>query len=336
MGGKTTTVETEIKSGKNIGKSNETSKLQQAQITMNSLYNKQKDAGYVDDIEALKDQLVVLPMLADKWETKNHKISETFFVQPKLDGVRMLVGKYNGEVVMLSRTGKYVKHLEHIRDEVKDLLNEGDFLDGENYNDDIPFEEITGMCRTTLETSASNKNLTMIQFHVFDIFNIHDRKVSFEKRFKLLKKLFEKSSFKFLKLVKTFQSDRNSLTKYHKSFTESGYEGTMIRDPSGVYSLSERSHHLLKMKDFHTDEYLIVGAEEATGRDKGTVIWICKMNDGKTFNVRPRGSQAERKKLFKDSQNIIKSKKFLTVQYQNLTEGGIPRFPVGLSIRDYE
>jgi DNA ligase-1 len=28
--------------------------------------------------------------------------------------------------------------------------------------------------------------------------------------------------------------------------------------------------------------------------------------------------------------------KMLTVQYQNLTPDGIPRFPVGLSFRDYE
>lgn len=28
--------------------------------------------------------------------------------------------------------------------------------------------------------------------------------------------------------------------------------------------------------------------------------------------------------------------KNLTVQFQNLTDAGIPRFPVGLEIRDYE
>ena len=35
----------------------------------------------------------VLPMLANKWEDRQKYISEPFYVQPKLDGVRLLVSK---------------------------------------------------------------------------------------------------------------------------------------------------------------------------------------------------------------------------------------------------
>jgi len=35
----------------------------------------------------------VLPMLANKWEDRKKYISEPFYVQPKLDGVRLLVSK---------------------------------------------------------------------------------------------------------------------------------------------------------------------------------------------------------------------------------------------------
>ena len=35
----------------------------------------------------------VLPMLANKWEDREKYISEPFYVQPKLDGVRLLVSK---------------------------------------------------------------------------------------------------------------------------------------------------------------------------------------------------------------------------------------------------
>ena len=33
----------------------------------------------------------ILPMLANKWEDREKYISEPFYVQPKLDGVRLLV-----------------------------------------------------------------------------------------------------------------------------------------------------------------------------------------------------------------------------------------------------
>ena len=35
----------------------------------------------------------ILPMLANKWEDREKYISEPFYVQPKLDGVRLLVSK---------------------------------------------------------------------------------------------------------------------------------------------------------------------------------------------------------------------------------------------------
>jgi len=80
-----------------------------------------------------------------------------------------------------------------------------------------------------------------------------------------------------------------------------------------------------------------VGAEEGKGKDKGTVIWICSITSGDdsgTFSVRPKGTFEERTDWFKNYKSYVG--KNLTVQFQNLTNGGIPRFPVGIAIRDYE
>ena len=46
----------------------------------------------------------VMPMLANKWEDRKKYITEPFYVQPKLDGVRLLVSNKGG----ISRTGKLV------------------------------------------------------------------------------------------------------------------------------------------------------------------------------------------------------------------------------------
>ena len=328
VGGKETSVETEIKSGKNIGKKNETTKLRQAELQMQSLIKKQKDSGYVEDKSQLENHFSILPMLAHKYDGK---IKEPFYIQPKLDGVRMLIGNVNGEIIVMSRTGKPVHNMDHITNEIGPHLKEGYFVDGENYNPNLTFEEITSLCRTTLQNTG--KNFKEIKFYIFDFFDIHDLDQTFEKRMKYLKK-FE-STFKNIFLVETkLLSDKNKIQEWHDMYVKNGYEGIMLRDPMGKYTLGTRTKGLLKFKTFQTEEYKIINAEEATGRDVKTVVWICETSDGQPFNVRPKGSLEKRKEWLKNKSKYIG--KNLTVQFQNLTDAGIPRFPVGLEIRDYE
>lgn len=332
--GKETVTRTEIKSGKNIGKKNETTKIQQANLEMASLLKKHKDAGYVEDLAALDKRILILPMLANKWDDKSHYIKEPFYVQPKLDGVRMLIGVHEGKFVILSRTGKSIKHMDHIGDELKLHLSEGEFLDGESYNHDITFEEITGMCRTSLKKSAESKDLNKIQFHVFDFFNLNKLEETFEERNNNLKTFFKKS-FKNIHIVPSkIVNDKTLVHSLHDDYVKDGYEGIMMRDPSSKYLLSERSNHLLKYKAFQTDEYKIVSAREARGRDAETVVWVCITGKGQEFSVRPRGTLQQRKDWLRSKHRYYGN--MLTVQYQNLTPDGIPRFPVGLAIRDYE
>jgi hypothetical protein len=102
----------------------------------------------------------------------------------------------------------------------------------------------------------------------------------------------------------------------------------------GIYRTDYRSHDLQKYKEFFEDEFQIIGFKEGDGRDKGTVIWVCKTEgkDGKEFSVRPRGSVALRTELYKNAHEWVG--KQLTVIYQERMESGIPRFPVGKSVRD--
>ena len=317
IGGKETVTSTEIKSGKNIGRSNETSALQQARLEAASLYKKQLEAGFTTDKGTLGD-VVILPMLANKWDDKRHNISEPFFVQPKLDGVRMIIGRRNDKVLTLSRTGKVFK-MSHIEERVGPLLKEGQFLDGELFSDELTFQEITGVCGAKKNAS---QNLNKIQFHVFDYFELDNLEEPFSSRLEKMKR--------FDGLVPThLVRKKEDVSRWHDTFVSQGHEGIMVRDARGVYSLNQRSNHLLKYKSFQTEEYTITGASEGKGPDAGTVIWICGH-----FSVRPKGTREQRSEWFRNSARYIGKK--LTVQFQNLTDDGVPRFPVGIAIRDYE
>ncbi|CCW70143.1 unnamed protein product [Phytomonas sp. Hart1] len=82
------------------------------------------------------------------------------------------------------------------------------------------------------------------------------------------------------------------------------------------------------------DEFVIVDAVEGKGKWKGALgAFVCQTKDAKnTFTVTPASSDAEKKKMWKTWQaNYVG--KALTVQYQELTADGIPRFPVGKCVR---
>jgi DNA ligase-1 len=337
--GKITSVSREIKKGKNIGRSNETTPIQQATSEAKSLYDKQINDGYTQEIPAEDAAPLLFPMLAHNWEDREKYVIAPFYVQPKLDGVRMLVGKFQGSLIMISRTGKTVHHLDHIRDELQNVLQEGEFLDGESYNHSKSFEDITGLCRTTLDKSAQAKNLKDVEFHVFDCFRYGDNKTTFQERYRTLQNIFKKNpQFKWTQLVPTYEVTEKDQVELqiNPDFVRLGYEGTIIRNKKGTYQLNERSNNLLKYKSFFTEEYKITGAEEAGGRDKGTVIWVCETSSGQKFRVRPRGTQEERKQYWSERGRWTTGQYRLTVQYQNTTNGGVPRFPVGLAIRNYE
>ena len=102
----------------------------------------------------------------------------------------------------------------------------------------------------------------------------------------------------------------------------------------GLFKQLDKKVFRQKFKTFCDDEFEIIDYKEGSGLDSGTVIWKCKTKDGKEFDVRPKGTVDERKKLLKNGNKCIG--KMLTVTYQELSEYGVPRFPVGKTIRDYE
>ena len=124
--------------------------------------------------------------------------------------------------------------------------------------------------------------------------------------------------------------------KTHKKYTKAGHEGTVIRAPEAPYEIGKRSKKVLKLKDFITEEYEITGFKEGKGKEVGQIIFIVKTKKGQRFDVRPEGTAAERRAMFKKGSSYVG--KLLTVKFFELTAKGIPRFPVGIKggIRDYE
>jgi ATP-dependent DNA ligase len=345
---------TEVTQGKNLGKANETTPYEQACMEAESKWNHKKDKGYTEDKNPTGTE-VMLPMLAQSYEKKSHKIEWPACVQPKLNGVRCLAipftrgtgTKKERKVGFFSRGGKVYNTLNHLTDNIHTIEPEvvsNTVFDGEIYLHNHGFQDI--IRRVKKDRGEDTRELN------YWIYDIADMSKTFEERRKTISLEFrahgtktnvtegsnhEMTSYKManLVMVPTFEVlDETEMKEYHKMFVECGFEGTIIRNKEGKYLCNHRSHDLLKYKDFHDAEYEIVGYTEGTGREAGCIVFCCRTKEGREFDVRPRGTMEERVDWFNDGESIVG--KDLTVRYQELSEDGIPIFPVGITIRDYE
>lgn len=326
-----------ISTGKNIGKKNETTPIQQAINDARSSWTKKCESGYaVEDMDDISitiekcgkgiDVNVPCPMLAHDYNKRGKSITYPCFVQRKFDGTRC-VGMYGKG--LFSRNRKRYPHLDHITTEINKLPS-GIILDGELYSDTLTFQEIVGLVkRETLKEGDIVKQL-QIKYHIYDIIN----DMPFEERFANLQLLFKRHGFKHLVLVNTTSCEsEDKMKELHAQYVAEGYEGIMLRNKYGLYK-NVRSIDLQKFKLFEDDEFKVVGYKEGEGLELGCVIWICENSDGNTFACRPRGTREERENLYRNGDKYIGQ--MLTVRYQEKTDSGLIRFPVGITFRDYE
>lgn len=306
---------------KNVGRSNETTAEEQAVLEAQALWLNRKERKYRESIAELKDNL--RPMLAKNFLEHCHKFEEVeWYMQPKYDGCRAIAHCDGHSITLLSRSGK-VWELPHISESLSAWMLHGDIFDGEIYNHDMTFQEITSAAKKDQETTLN------LQFHIFDV-PVYDGLIdlSFADRLNLLRELNIQSDVCWV--APTVQT--TNVLETHQNFLNLGYEGSIIRHPEGVYKFGYRSEHLLKLKDFYDDEFIVVGYEVGKGKFKECPIFICETPAGQQFKVTPKGSKEHRKALLSNVDAYIG--KYLKVQYQEMTDDNIPRFPVGLGFRD--
>ena len=329
VGGKEMTTEDTIKEGKNLGKANATTPEEQAQLEATSQWEKKLKKGYVKDIEdARKGKTIheggIFPMLAQQFSKHGHKITYPAYAQPKLDGHRCTAST---DTTLWSRTRKPINSMDHIRAELEKLALPCT-LDGELYNHDYKdkFEEITHFIRQT----ESVDGCEVVQYHIFDI----AADGPFSERLAWLKKNVKIRKGSPLVLVETrLVNDEDELMIAFEDFLEQGYEGAIVRNAAGLY-VNKRSYDLQKIKEFDDAEFPIIGIEEGRGKLQGHAIFVCQLptSDG-TFTVKMKGDTAALKKFF-DKPSLWKGKE-LTVQFQGYTgKNNVPRFPIGLRIRE--
>lgn len=321
--------------GKNTGRSNETTPEEQAIKQANSIVDKKIHAGYRYTIEELSscDKGWFQPMLAHKWDNQLSK-DAVIFVQPKFDGMRCIVRKEG----MFSRNGKPIVGAPHIYEELKQVFEyfPDIILDGELYNHELKndFNEIISHVRKTKPTEEDLQlSRDKIQYHCYDSIFKNDRFLTFETRYNIVVNIIINGDLKYVRSVETLLIPISQIHSYLEKYLEQGYEGLMIRLNTPYEN--RRSGSLLKYKQFIDEEFEVLDIEEGVGNRSGMMgRMFFKTKQGRQFTASSRGNEEYFKELLKNKTKYIG--KMATVRYQNMTPDGSPRFPVVITIRDYE
>jgi len=321
--------------GKNIGHSNETTDIQQAELETQSLWTFKKERKYSLTPEEAQEQLL-LSMLAKEYNEK--KVVFPSYIQRKVDGNRALAFWENGKIKLLSRGGKEWTVPYHINEQVARILPKDCMFDGELYVHGQSCQTITSWVKKLRPETK------LVEYHIYDMPVVYgDDTLSFEDRWYAFKKLIFDYSLKsdMVQLTNIQQVDTHKIfdlskiKEYEAECIEKGYEGAILRNGDCLYQFGYRSSDLMKIKTFQDSEFKVIDVLDGVGKFEGCAIFRCQndLNDA-TFDVTMATSLENKKEQFENKENYIG--KMLTVKYFGRTDEGLVRFPVGLKFKAEE
>jgi len=293
-------------------------------------------------------------MLATDSVKHEKKMVGNVIVEPKLDGVRVVVicDVDKDEVKLFSRNGKELSNFPTINktfDDMLDQMSESMVFDGEVMSDDFQ----TLMREIHRKSGAKTKDAKL---NLFDCLPLSEFKNggsnsvndAILKRKEMLEgfKFHLKSNVHLVEYVKMNLSDEDGqkqFADYNKMCIDRGFEGIMVKPVNGIYEC-KRSTLWLKVKPFIEVSLTVKDTEEGTGRNVGKLgALIVEGKDSGKFiktNVGSGLTDADRETYWKAKDKLIgqvvEVRADAITQNQNAKDEWSLRFPRFLRFRGFK
>ena len=288
-------------------------------------------------------------MLADDSKKHEKKMTGEVYVEPKLDGVRVITicDVDKDEVKMFSRNGKELNNFPKIFEQFDSMLDqmaESMVFDGEIMSDDFQ----TLMREIHRKGGAKTDDAVL---NVFDCLTLEEFKEG-GSSVELIKRKENLLSYKygpnvsvvqFVKMNLDDEDGQKQFADYNKLCIDKGFEGIMVKPIGGVYEC-KRSSLWLKVKPFIEVSLKVVDTEEGTGRNVGKLgALIVEGTDMDKFiktNVGSGLTDADRETFWKAKAKligqIVEVRADAITQNQDTTNEWSLRFPRFLRFRGFE
>jgi DNA ligase-1 len=288
-------------------------------------------------------------MLADDSKKHEKKMTGDVYVEPKLDGVRVITicDVDKDEVKMFSRNGKeltnFPKILEQF-DSMMDQMGESMVFDGEVMSDD--FQTLMREIHRKGGAKTDDAVLNVFDCLPLDYFKIGEYEMTLAKRKQIL------DDFRFGPNISRVEYVRMNLDEddgqkmfadYNKLCIDKGFEGIMVKPIAGSYEC-KRSSLWLKVKPFIEVSLKVVDVEEGTGRNVGKLgALVVEGTDMDKFiktNVGSGLTDADRETFWKAKDKllgqIVEVRADAITQNQDTDNEWSLRFPRFLRFRGFE
>lgn len=242
-------------------------------------------------------------LLAQNWD--NTTDLADWWMSEKLDGVRAW---WDGKK-FLSRQGNQY----HAPDWFVAGLPKTP-LDGELWIDRKKFQRTVSVVRR----QDKSDHWKEVRFLVFDA---PQQTGDFEERLAYLADTLPPGEHEYASSLEHVRvSDLKQLKKELARIESLGGEGLMLRQPGSQYEVG-RSSTLLKVKTFHDAEAVVLDHQGGKGKFKGKMgALVVQLADGTEFSVGTGFTDKQRS----DPPPIGST---ITFRFQELSDGGVPRFP---------
>ncbi len=321
--------------GKNLGKKNQTNVLTQAIKDCRSKYAAKLKAGYTDaqTTEPASSTSMPFPMAVKTWKDHGDKLKFPLYIQPKLDGIRLLARLEKKEVMLYTRRLHSVSGFTKLKDELLRMFAASGLksfvVDGELYCHGMNLQVISGIVRNE---SASEETKEQLRYHVFDFFDPQQPMLDFDRRHALLQTFHGSLKADMIILNPTgIAQTPTSAEDMYNDYVRNGYEGVIYKSKDKPYEFDynkeKRSSWYLKRKKQEDAEFAIIGYSNGKGKDKDCIVFRLQGPNNKTFNCVPNGTYEYRRALFAQAQESFKDTfegKLAKVLYDDLSKDGVP------------
>jgi len=197
-----------------------------------------------------------------------------WFISRKYDGIRCIVKVVNGVAMAFSRTGNRLFALAPLEELVSKHAEETSFvLDGEicviDANDKENFADAVSQAR------RKSTRMEHFRYYIFDMLTLHEFETAGDGGVDLNRKLAVRhtdvQSFlgrvndcKHMKFVSQVPFSEASFRHQQLESVTHSWEGLMLR--MNTFYKGKRSNDILKVKNFHTEEYVVEGYESGPMR----------------------------------------------------------------------
>lgn len=282
-------------------------------------------------------------MLGTSIEKVKLKGDERIFISQKLNGTRCA---FVGDKCV-TRQGKEYIGLQHIIEDLQELVGTNMFVDGElvyknkeGLTDSEAFQKGTGIAMSKDEDKSDLKLIVFDMFPLDEFWNGQSKETYSERLLNYILPLRNKvtsNHFENVSVVPMFYNgyDHTEIWNWLDYAENNDMEGVILNLDTPYEC--KRSKNLIKVKKFYTYDLEVVGVEEGDGRNKGTLGALVVKYKNNTVNVGSGFTDEERKTFWENREDIIG--RVIEVKYKEITtdkKTGLEslQFPVFCGLRE--